>query len=1008
MPIVTIQLLKNPQILLDGTPVLLPFKKAEALVYYLAVKKSITREQASTLLWDESDDQTARKNLRHTLYTIKKCFQTDLIIFPQKQTLALNPEITFDIDYDHVTPDNITGLYQGELLSGFSVKNADLYEEWLAKERASLYDTYMRALYRKIEESGKDDTASVEYLFSRYIKEDPLDERVYLIMMQCYHKNHLYHKGIKVYQNLSRLLNSELHISPSQEITKLHRELLNAWTSSAAPEPEAVTRNITGRTGEMQFLTKAYHAFLSGTPTAVCLTGDNGVGKTYLMNCFLDSIKDDSCLIFRTVCFQAEKDFLFQSWNSIMLQLDQYMASKNISVPAGYLPNIINMFPFFGTKEEASPESVDVMAAYNYRATRNGMLKLFSRIGEETPVILSFDNIQYMDNLSLELLSLMIRDQSPNIMVVCTCSEVLPPRVLNHVKALVREKFLTQLILHPFNREEVGAIVASRLGEEAVTDQTLDQIYQETEGNGFFLDMVINFYTPDNSKKGMFFPSPQDILSDRISELSRDARQVLDTISICHNYTTLDILEYVLNRDTLEIIELIDTLKQHGLIEEKAAGQQIRFRHNNMQNFVYSQLSASKRRLLHARIGAYLEEHSPLHDNSWYQNLIFHYGLSGNDAKALKYKILYLEDYSRFNYELYPVLQPQMDSELSVPKQITEYFDELSAQLIRLYHYQPGAVDFTELEARLYLVISKYYISQGEYEKGVTSIDQVLESNAYIAEHPEIHISYLRQMTFYGIQTWNTDLMKKHITKSMEIASANNLSTEYAIECRLYGLYSSMCGDYENSKILLNDAIRRFQSSPLKGTSFGLNIAACYNYLGEVERKQKNFLKALDYYNQAIQICHDRKCPQNPTFYAHKCRSLLALGRTREGYDVMAMANKLYDDSSIMVGRAIIKAYYSILKAGRGRLRQAESLYLDAKKIAGTIKSPMSQGIVAQAEELLLTRFPETFSQDVGRTAGECREAAAEYLKDLPGAYELQIPIESFFHDILSHSAPVS
>lgn len=997
MPTVTMQLLKNPIILLDGRPVALPFKKAEALLYYLAVKKSITREQASTLLWDESDDQTARKNLRHTLYTIKKCFDLELIIFPQKQTLSLNPEITFDIDYDRLDQDNITELYQGELLSGLSVRNADLFEEWLAKERASLYDSYMRALYRQIQEAGQEDVAAVEYLFSRYIKEDPLDERVYLIMMRCYQKSRLYHKGIKVYQNLNSLLNSELHISPSQEISALHRELLNAWTDEAAPEPASETVHVIGRSSEMQFLTKAYHSFLAGTPTAFCLTGDNGVGKTYLMNRFLDNIKNDSCLIFRTVCFQAEKDFLFQSWNAVMLQLDHYMSSRNIAVPAGYLQGVINMFPFFGTQEDTVTESVDVMTSYNYRATRNGVLKLLGRIGEELPVILSFDNIQYMDNLSLELLSLIIREQSPNIMVIGTCSDVLPARVQNQIKPLIREKFLTRLVLQPFNKEDVRRIVTSRLGDEAVSEQILDNIYRETEGNAFFLDMIINFFTPESAKKGMLFPRPQDILSDRISELSRDARQVLDTISICHDYSTLDILESVLNRDTLEIIELIDTLKQHGLIEEKAAGQQIRFRHNNMQNFVYSQLSPSKRRLLHARMGAYLEDHSPLHDNSWYQNLIFHYGLSGNEAKVLRYKILYLEDYSRFNYELYPILQPQMDSELSVPKQITEYFDELNAQLIRLYHYQPNAVDFTELEARLYLVTSKYYISQGEYEKGVTSIRQILESNSYIASHPEIHISYLRQMTFYGIQTWNTDLMKEYITKSMEIASANRLSTEYAIECRLYGLYSSMCGDYENSRILLDDAIRRFQSTPLKGVSFGLNIAACYNYLGEVERKQGNFLKALDFYNHAIQICHDRKCPQNPTFYAHKCRSLLALNRTVEAYEVMALANKLYDDSSIMVGRAIIKAYYCILKAHRGKFKQAKSLYLDAKKVADTIKSPMSQGILAQAEEFLLNRFPETFAAVILKKPEECREAARRYLQDIPGAYELDIPVESFF-----------
>ena len=47
MPTVSFQLLQTPRILLDGQQILLPFKKAEALLYCLAIKKTISREQAA-------------------------------------------------------------------------------------------------------------------------------------------------------------------------------------------------------------------------------------------------------------------------------------------------------------------------------------------------------------------------------------------------------------------------------------------------------------------------------------------------------------------------------------------------------------------------------------------------------------------------------------------------------------------------------------------------------------------------------------------------------------------------------------------------------------------------------------------------------------------------------------------------------------------------------------------------------------------------------------------------
>ena len=74
MPKITFKLLQTPLILLDDKVVQLPFKKAEALLYCLAIKKNMTREQAAALLWDADDAQVSKKNLRHTLYTIKKAY----------------------------------------------------------------------------------------------------------------------------------------------------------------------------------------------------------------------------------------------------------------------------------------------------------------------------------------------------------------------------------------------------------------------------------------------------------------------------------------------------------------------------------------------------------------------------------------------------------------------------------------------------------------------------------------------------------------------------------------------------------------------------------------------------------------------------------------------------------------------------------------------------------------------------------------------------------------------
>ena len=48
---IEIRLFGTPAILADGEPVGFPYKKVEGFLYYLCVKKEITREEAICLLW---------------------------------------------------------------------------------------------------------------------------------------------------------------------------------------------------------------------------------------------------------------------------------------------------------------------------------------------------------------------------------------------------------------------------------------------------------------------------------------------------------------------------------------------------------------------------------------------------------------------------------------------------------------------------------------------------------------------------------------------------------------------------------------------------------------------------------------------------------------------------------------------------------------------------------------------------------------------------------------------
>ena len=49
---IEILVLQNPKVLVNKQEMMFPYKKVEALLYYMAVEKSATRDQIATLLWE--------------------------------------------------------------------------------------------------------------------------------------------------------------------------------------------------------------------------------------------------------------------------------------------------------------------------------------------------------------------------------------------------------------------------------------------------------------------------------------------------------------------------------------------------------------------------------------------------------------------------------------------------------------------------------------------------------------------------------------------------------------------------------------------------------------------------------------------------------------------------------------------------------------------------------------------------------------------------------------------
>jgi len=136
---VHLALLGQPNISCREHAVALP-KKAVGLLAYLAThREAQPRDQLTELLWPERDPAAGGKDLRNTLWAIRRALGSEAIA-SESGNLALGKGVWVDVHEfaRSASPD----LYRGPFLDGMYFDDAPEFEQWVAKEQAHWRERY--------------------------------------------------------------------------------------------------------------------------------------------------------------------------------------------------------------------------------------------------------------------------------------------------------------------------------------------------------------------------------------------------------------------------------------------------------------------------------------------------------------------------------------------------------------------------------------------------------------------------------------------------------------------------------------------------------------------------------------------------------------------------------------------------------------------------------------------------------------------------------------------------
>ncbi len=306
---VKIRLLGQFSVELGGRAVDITARPAQSLFAYLLLNPvAHRRERLAGLLWPDSSEANARRNLRQALWQIRRALgeAADSLLLVEELTIGFNGESAYALDTERIAhPLNeetdadelmqIIALYTGELLPGF-------YDEWVLLERERLQAQFERKFTLLLERLVAERRwADVLQWGERWIALGYTPEPAYRALMQAHASLGDMVSMADVYRRCIEALDRELGVEPSPQTHALYEQLrvgeglptplplhsadANLFAGPSHNLPVQLTSFI-GRKKELAELQRLLTPSADGRGgeevRLLTLTGPGGTGKTRL------------------------------------------------------------------------------------------------------------------------------------------------------------------------------------------------------------------------------------------------------------------------------------------------------------------------------------------------------------------------------------------------------------------------------------------------------------------------------------------------------------------------------------------------------------------------------------------------------------------------------------------------------------------------------------------------------------------------------------------------------
>ncbi|MCZ6858340.1 MAG: AAA family ATPase [Gemmatimonadetes bacterium] len=436
------------------------WRKNQALLVYLALSpdQTRTREHLIGMLWPEKDQTRARRSFNEAVRRLRMSLGDERLT-SRSASVTLNPsDLHVDaVAFETAAPQEKLAMLRGDFLEGHVVDDAPEFERWVSSQRVRFRGLRIDMLIEVAESAlERSDFRAVTDAARSALDIEPYSERAVRLLMQSAALAGDGAHALKTFNEFKAQVELELGESASRELTDLHDRIrTERWRRLAPRSNGAADPPLVGREDLHGTVFGECRQGLSSGPRVVVITGDQGLGRTRLLEECLDRLALDGAVTARASPLENDHD---TPWSTLRLLLRQGL-DKAPGV-RGAAPEMLGVLTAIEPTFAANCTPVPPQDASQVAAALAACL---AAIAEEQPVALAVDDADLADGPTIATLRSALQ-QLPITPVVLLLTSNASERDVSQELLAVRAELGRRLLgvsvqLTPLRVEDIEVLI---------------------------------------------------------------------------------------------------------------------------------------------------------------------------------------------------------------------------------------------------------------------------------------------------------------------------------------------------------------------------------------------------------------------------------------------------------------------------------------------------------------------------------------------------------------------